>query len=61
LFQRIKTYLQEVWAEMAKVSWPSREEVRGATVVVLITVALMTVFIGVVDQILNRLLKLILG
>ena len=61
VYQRIKAYLAEVWAEMAKVSWPTRQEIRGATVVVLITVAVLTVFIGVVDLVLNRLLKVILG
>jgi len=61
VYERIKAYLADVLAEMRKVSWPSRNEVRGATVVVLITVAVLTGFIFVVDTVLNHLLQFILG
>jgi preprotein translocase SecE subunit len=35
---------------MSKVSWPTREELRESTLVVIIMVFLMMVFIGVIDR-----------
>jgi preprotein translocase subunit SecE len=46
-------------AEMNKVSWTSREDLKRATTVVLVTVALMAVFLFGVDWIWSNLLQLI--
>jgi preprotein translocase subunit SecE len=46
-------------AEMNKVSWTSRDELKRATVVVLVTVALMAVFLFGVDFLWQFLLKLV--
>ncbi len=45
----IRTFLKEVRAELRKVVWPNREEVRNYSIVVLITVILLTTFIAVLD------------
>mgnify|MGYP000874497079 CR=1 FL=1 len=37
-FNRIKTFLSEVRSEFKKVTWPPKKEVRGTTIVVIITV-----------------------
>ncbi len=46
-------------AEMNKVSWTSRDELKRATTVVLVTVALMAVFLFGVDFLWQFLLKMI--
>ena len=46
-------------AEMNKVSWTSREELKRATLVVLVTVSLMAVFLFGVDFLWQFLLRLI--
>jgi preprotein translocase subunit SecE len=46
-------------AEMNKVSWTSRDDLKRATTVVLVTVALMAVFLFGVDWVWSNLLKLI--
>jgi preprotein translocase subunit SecE len=46
-------------AEMNKVSWTSREDLKRATTVVLVTVALMAVFLFGVDWVWSNLLQLI--
>jgi preprotein translocase subunit SecE len=46
---------------MKKVIWPSRTEVINYTLVVLITVAIVSTFILVLDLILSRLLHLIIA
>lgn len=57
--ERFREYTKDVAVEMRKVSWPTRDELRDSTVVVIVTVLLVAVFIGVVDQILNRVVALI--
>ncbi len=46
-------------AEMNKVSWTSRDDLKRATTVVLVTVALMAVFLFGVDWVWSNLLQLI--
>lgn len=48
--QSLTEYVKDVRVEMSKVSWPTREELRESTLVVIIMVFLMMVFIGVVDR-----------
>jgi preprotein translocase subunit SecE len=52
MFEKAKQFVADVVVEMKKVSWPSMLELRGSTVVVIVTVILVAVFIGVVDRIL---------
>jgi len=45
----IPVYLREVRAEMRKVAWPSWQEVRKYSIVVLVTVVLFTAYVGGLD------------
>jgi len=56
-----RDYLREVVFELRKVIWPSRKETMGSTAVVLVIVGLSAVFLGIVDLILSRLVKLLVG
>jgi preprotein translocase subunit SecE len=56
-----RTYLREVVFELRKVIWPSRKETIGSTAVVLVIVGLVAVFLGVVDLVLSRLVKMLVG
>jgi preprotein translocase subunit SecE len=53
-------FLREVKAELKKVTWPSRKQTLGSTVVVLIVVAIISLFLGVVDMGLQGLIRLVL-
>jgi preprotein translocase subunit SecE len=53
-------FLQEVRQEVAKVTWPTWKEVWITTVMVLIMVALASVFFLIGDQILAWLVGLVL-
>ncbi|MDR2050398.1 MAG: preprotein translocase subunit SecE [Deltaproteobacteria bacterium] len=44
-----RDYFEESRAEMKKVTWPTRAEVRVTTLAVLILVAVMSIFLGIVD------------
>jgi preprotein translocase subunit SecE len=54
-------FIQEVRQEVAKVTWPTWKEVWITTLMVLVMVALASMFFLVVDQVLGRLINLVLG
>ena len=53
---RIATFYQEVVAEMRKVTWPDREQLKDTTIKIIIFV----LFIGAILGVLDLLLQLIL-
>ena len=50
---KIRTYVAETQEELKKCTWPSWDELKGSTVLVMITMALLGVFTIVVDFILS--------
>ena len=50
---KIRNFFLEVKAEMNKVTWPTREELVGSTGVVLMTMVILSAFIGVTDFIVS--------
>jgi preprotein translocase subunit SecE len=56
-FASIPRFLSEVKAEMKKVSFPSREEVVGTTIVVLVTSVIFAVYLWLADLIIVQLFK----
>jgi len=52
-------FLKEVRQELGKVSWSTRQELMGSTVVVISITAILTVFIGIVDLLLSRILSIV--
>lgn len=56
---RIVQFFRESYAELRKVTWPSREEVGNSTKIVLISVSLIAVFLGLVDYVFFQAIDLI--
>ncbi|MDD5236473.1 MAG: preprotein translocase subunit SecE [Candidatus Omnitrophica bacterium] len=56
IFKKITGFVGEVKAELEKVAWSTREELKGATTVVIAMTALMAVYIGIVDLSLSKVL-----
>jgi preprotein translocase subunit SecE len=54
-------FLQEVRQEVGKVTWPSRQETLISTVMVLVMVALASVFFLAADQIIAWLVQALLS
>ena len=50
---QMKLFLTEVWAELKKTTWPSRKEVYGTTLVVIVMVLLCSLFLWGVDMVLQ--------
>ncbi len=59
IFKKITAFLREVKQELTKVSWSSRQEIMGATGVVITITAIVAVFIGGVDLFLSKLLSIV--
>ncbi|TQS76089.1 preprotein translocase subunit SecE [Ornithinibacillus gellani] len=52
-------FFKNVSREMKKVSWPKRKELTGYTITVVATVAFVTIFFAVVDQLITLVLNLL--
>jgi len=59
--RRLQNYIRDVIQELRKVTWPTKDEMKGATVTVIIFTLLSTVFVGTVDFVLGYIVRLILG
>jgi preprotein translocase subunit SecE len=59
MISKATKFLQEVRTEMSKVSWPSRQELKGQTWIVIVVSLFFALFIYVVDHLLSWLLNLI--
>ena len=57
MVERIKEFFREVKIEIKKVVYPSRDELLGSTWVVIITSVVISLFLGVVDLGLSKIVK----
>jgi preprotein translocase subunit SecE len=48
-FEDLKTYFREVFMEAKRVTWPSKKDALKGTYIVLITVFIASLFLGIVD------------
>ena len=56
---QVRDFVKEVQVESTKVSWPTRNELRDSTIVVIIAVLLVSVFVGAVDYVLQLGVRLL--
>ncbi len=65
VFQRwgrgFQKYLQETIGELRKVSWPTWQEAKNLTIVVLVVILLMTVMLGILDLGYSKFFGVLLG
>jgi preprotein translocase subunit SecE len=59
IIQKPANFLRQVRQELSKVSWSSRSELLGSTVVVIVITGILAVFIGVIDLALSKLLTIV--
>jgi preprotein translocase subunit SecE len=57
----VKVFATEVVNEARKTTWPERQELIESTLVVIVSVVLLSVFVGVSDKILVKLLELLIS
>ncbi|MCK7508195.1 MAG: preprotein translocase subunit SecE [Desulfobacterales bacterium] len=54
-------FVSQAKAELKKVTWPTRKQTLASTGVVMVIVAIMALYLGIIDLILAKLVKFILG
>jgi len=59
--RRLQNYIRDVILELRKVTWPTRDELKGATITVIIFALISTLFVGIVDFVLGYIVRLVLG
>jgi preprotein translocase subunit SecE len=57
---KAKEFLREVKAEWNKVSFPSRQEVMGTTVVVMVASFIMALYLAVADIVILRMYEFVI-
>jgi preprotein translocase subunit SecE len=57
---KISGFAGEVRVEMIKSTWPTRSELVESTVVVVFTVAMLSLFVGLSDAVIINLVRLLL-
>ncbi|MHC5091045.1 MAG: preprotein translocase subunit SecE [Planctomycetota bacterium] len=58
---KVGEFLQQVKAELQKVTWPTRKETYGSTMVVIVLVLMVAVFLWVVDSALSTMIQTLLN
>jgi len=59
--QSFQRYVRDVIAELKKVTWPTWEELKGSTMVVIFFSVVMGFYVAIVDFGLSKLVQWILG
>lgn len=57
--KKVIRFFQESYAELKKVTWPSREDVAASTKVVLVSIVLIALALGFVDYLLFQGIELV--
>jgi preprotein translocase subunit SecE len=58
---RLRRYFDEVWSELRKVSWPTREHVRNLTVLVFAISLVVGIYITILDTFFQGVIAFIAG
>ena len=60
IMNKIVKFVNEVKMELKKVSWSTRQELINSTIVVIVSVAILAVFIGICDLVWSNVINFIL-
>ena len=61
IIQNVTRFLKEAKVELKKVSWPTPKQTFASTAVVIIIVFIVSIYLGIVDFVLAKLVKFVLG
>ncbi|MGD8352246.1 MAG: preprotein translocase subunit SecE [Nitrospirota bacterium] len=60
MFEKLKQFMREVKVEMKKTVYPSRDELMGSTWVVIVTVFIISFYLGIIDLGLSKIVRVLL-
>lgn len=58
IFNKINNFIKEAIAELKKVIWPTKKELKNSTIVVITTIIIVSIFIGLIDIFFTKALTL---
>jgi len=61
IFNKINNFVKEAIAELKKVIWPSKKDLKNSTIVVISTIIIASIFIGLVDIFFTKALTLFMN
>jgi preprotein translocase subunit SecE len=61
LLEKVKNFLKEAKIELKKVTWPTPKQTLASTSVVIIVVVIVSLFLGIVDFGISKIIRLTLG
>ena len=61
IIQKVTQFLKEAKVELKKVVWPTPKQTVASTAVVIIIVFIVSIYLGIIDFALAKLVKFILG
>ena len=56
-----RDFVEEGWEEMGKVTWPDRDQLRSATLVVIVFVIIISAIIWIMDMASRTVIRLVMG
>jgi preprotein translocase subunit SecE len=59
--ERIRRFIDEAWSELKKVSWPTRQQVRNLTILVMAVSLVVGLYITVFDFVFTEAVRLLSG
>ena len=57
----LKTFLEECWEELQKVTWPDADQLRNATIVVILFTVAISIVIWLMDMFVSFVIRSIMG
>ena len=61
VIENITQFLKDAKVELKKVTWPTPKQTLASTAVVIIIVFIVSIYLGIVDFVLAKLVKFVLG
>jgi len=61
MFEKLKSFLSESYQEFKKVRWPTKDELIGLTIAVVVSSILLVAFIWGVDALFASIIGLVMG
>lgn len=56
-----RTFLEECWVELQKVTWPDRDQLKQATIVVIVFTIAISLVIWLMDSVVRFIVNQIMG
>ena len=61
VIEKITQFIKDAKVELKKVTWPTPKQTLASTAVVIIIVFIVSIYLGIVDFVLAKLIKFVLG